>query len=71
MLVILCVGCGPPEKDCWRGYDIDEETGKAKKHKVYCDDCCRVCRNSKPCGDGCISLSYTCHSGEGCACKKL
>lgn len=32
--------------------------------------CCKVCGpNSQPCGDSCISLSYTCHKGPGCACK--
>jgi hypothetical protein len=32
--------------------------------------CCKVCgANSQPCGDSCISLSYTCHQPPGCACK--
>lgn len=31
--------------------------------------CCKYCGpNSKACGDGCISLSYTCHQPPGCAC---
>jgi micrococcal nuclease len=31
--------------------------------------CCKVCGpKSKPCGDSCISLSYTCHKPPGCAC---
>lgn len=31
--------------------------------------CCKHCgSNSKPCGDSCISLKYTCHKGAGCAC---
>jgi hypothetical protein len=32
--------------------------------------CCKYCTpgKSKPCGDTCIRLSYTCRSGPGCAC---
>jgi uncharacterized membrane protein YgcG len=30
--------------------------------------CCKVCSNSQPCGDACISLKYTCHKPRGCAC---
>lgn len=30
--------------------------------------CCKVCRKGKACGDSCISRSYQCHKGRGCAC---
>ncbi len=30
--------------------------------------CCKVCTTGKACGDSCISRSYTCHKGPGCAC---
>ena len=30
--------------------------------------CCKICRKGKACGDSCISRSYTCHVGSGCAC---
>jgi hypothetical protein len=31
--------------------------------------CCKYCgSDSKPCGDSCISLKYTCHKPTGCAC---
>jgi len=31
--------------------------------------CCKHCGpNSQPCGDSCISRSYTCHKAAGCAC---
>jgi len=33
--------------------------------------CCRVCRNSQPCGDSCISRSKTCRKGSGCACAAV
>lgn len=31
--------------------------------------CCKICREGKACGDSCISRSYTCHKGPGCACN--
>lgn len=31
--------------------------------------CCKVCTNGQACGDSCISWSYTCHKGPGCACQ--
>ena len=30
--------------------------------------CCKVCSKGKACGNTCISRSYTCHKGRGCAC---
>lgn len=32
------------------------------------DYCCKHCSTGKACGDSCISRSYTCHKGPGCAC---
>lgn len=31
--------------------------------------CCKICTTGKACGDTCISRSYTCHVGPGCACN--
>lgn len=31
--------------------------------------CCKVCQTSKACGDSCISSSFTCSKGIGCACN--
>ena len=31
--------------------------------------CCKICRKGKACGNSCISRSYTCHKGPGCACN--
>ena len=30
--------------------------------------CCKHCTSGQPCGDSCISSSYTCHQPPGCAC---
>lgn len=32
--------------------------------------CCKYCSKGKACGDSCISRSYTCHKGPGCACNR-
>ncbi|MFA5107689.1 MAG: hypothetical protein WC497_05190 [Patescibacteria group bacterium] len=32
--------------------------------------CCKICSKGKACGDSCISRSYTCHKGPGCACDQ-
>jgi hypothetical protein len=30
--------------------------------------CCKICRQGKACGDTCISRDKVCHVGPGCAC---
>ena len=32
-------------------------------------ECCRICSKGKACGNSCISASYTCRKGRGCACN--
>ena len=31
--------------------------------------CCKVCSKGQACGNSCISASYTCRKGRGCACN--
>lgn len=31
--------------------------------------CCKYCSTGKACGDSCISRSYNCYKGAGCACN--
>jgi len=33
------------------------------------NNCCKICRKGKACGNSCISRSYTCHKPVGCACN--
>lgn len=33
--------------------------------------CCKICDKGKACGNSCISRSYTCHKGRGCACDSV
>ena len=35
---------------------------------IPAEQCCKVCRKGKACGNTCISRSYTCRKGVGCAC---
>ena len=35
------------------------------------DQCCKVCSKGQACGNSCISRSYTCRKGRGCACNSL
>jgi hypothetical protein len=30
--------------------------------------CCRMCQEGRPCGDGCISANKQCTKPQGCAC---
>ena len=47
---------------------------EAEDREVSCtprDECCKVCSKGKACGNSCISRSYTCRKGRGCACNSL
>ncbi|WP_425070855.1 hypothetical protein [Sagittula sp. S175] len=35
---------------------------------VWSATCCKRCSKGKACGNSCISRSYQCHKGVGCAC---
>ncbi len=42
--------------------------GNGAEATVWKAACCKVCRKGKACGNSCISRSYTCRKGRGCAC---
>lgn len=42
--------------------------GNGSEPTVWKAACCKVCRKGKACGNSCISRSYTCRKGRGCAC---
>jgi len=35
------------------------------------EQCCKVCSGGQACGASCISRSYTCRKGKGCACDSV
>jgi hypothetical protein len=32
------------------------------------EECCRICKKGKACGDSCIARDKQCHKPPGCAC---
>ena len=38
--------------------------------KQLSERCCKICRNSKACGNSCISFSFECKKPAGCACNR-
>ncbi|MGI9038087.1 MAG: SH3 domain-containing protein [Gemmatimonadota bacterium] len=47
----------------------DRPTLSIQPAPVRSRSCCKVCRTGKACGNSCISRSYTCRKGAGCACN--
>jgi hypothetical protein len=43
-------------------------TARPTDRPTAAPSCCKHCSKGQPCGDSCISQSYTCHKGRGCAC---
>lgn len=46
------------------------KTAPAAKNCRPRQECCKVCSKGQACGASCISASYTCHKGRGCACNE-
>lgn len=44
------------------GYSLESLSPEAAR------GCCKVCENSRACGDSCISYDKQCHQPPGCAC---
>ena len=36
---------------------------------IPAEDCCKICKKGKACGDACIRKDYTCYKARGCACN--
>ena len=59
--VTLTIGWGTQTYTPVPANNDNESSAPAKQ-------CCKICSKGKACGDSCISRSYTCHKGPGCAC---
>lgn len=46
----------------------DQSQGASESENLANSGCCKICTVGKACGDTCISRSYTCTKGRGCAC---
>lgn len=44
------------------------EQGASESENLANSGCCKICTTGKACGDSCISRSYNCTKGRGCAC---
>lgn len=44
------------------------ERGASESENLANSGCCKICTTGKACGDSCISRSYNCTKGRGCAC---
>lgn len=62
---------------CHRGkladqtFETKEDALKAlgtDQQQTQPQQCCRVCKKGKPCGNSCIAVSKTCRQPPGCAC---
>ena len=69
----------------WSGDDADSARAEERQREVEepgisgssstsrsCtprEQCCKVCSKGQACGASCISRSYTCRKGRGCACN--
>ena len=48
---------------------FEERIKALGKETIYSQSCCKRCNKGKACGNSCISKSYTCRKGKGCACN--
>jgi hypothetical protein len=48
-----------------RARSVSDDSDDSEPSGGYC---CKVCHKGCACGNTCISCSYTCHVGPGCAC---
>lgn len=55
--------------DAYHTCYVEERCSEHPDEESSEEICCRICVNSKACGDSCISYSYQCHQGRGCACN--
>ena len=55
IILILITNCGTDEPSMIFNYEEEHP-------------CCKVCENSKPCGDSCIPKNRQCFRPKGCAC---
>ena len=47
--------------------DNDTDSNKSSINEQTVTQCCKICSTGKACGDSCISKSYSCSKGSGCA----
>lgn len=58
----------PPEEGNSTGKPAAEALADLSFEPAPIAACCRICSTGKACGNSCISRSYNCYRGVGCAC---
>jgi hypothetical protein len=59
----------PPSPDTVQPNVVESPLPQTPLYSPSPRSCCKICRKGKACGNSCISISYTCHKGPGCACN--
>lgn len=59
-LLSMSLACG--------GSESVDQLSQQQENKVETEECCKICRKGKACGDSCINKKLTCHKAPGCAC---
>jgi hypothetical protein len=54
----------PPAEQPGVGPGFEGSSGSC----IPASQCCKICRKGQACGNSCVSRSYTCRKGRGCAC---
>ncbi len=47
---------------------VGRSTFQDENRAQVAQQCCKICRKGKACGNSCIKRSYTCRQPPGCAC---
>ena len=77
-ILFVCLSCGnwayESDEECFDGLDNDCD-GKVDLAESNCSldcrkECCKICDDSKPCGDSCIPKTSECNTYSGCACRE-
>ena len=62
---LIFAGFQTPPRDATNLLIRSEASAKAMQQG---DECCKICRKGKACGNSCINRDYQCHQPPGCAC---
>ena len=60
-LIALALACGESQNS-------NQLSERQNKTEATADECCKICRKGKACGDSCINKKLKCHKAPGCAC---
>jgi len=59
--ITLAFACGDTQNS-------NKLSERQSKIEAKAEECCKICRKGKACGDSCINKKLKCHKAPGCAC---